>query len=110
MKHVASFLPLLAAFALSAATDRASTPNIVIVFCDDLGYADVGCFGAKGWTTPNIDRLAREGIRFTRFYDAPPGSTRNEMTGFRKTATRDFTASLTSRLQLLPFVGSLIPL
>ncbi|MEO6808435.1 MAG: sulfatase, partial [Isosphaeraceae bacterium] len=45
-------------------------PNIVLVFADDLGYADVGCFGAKGYTTPNIDRLAAEGIRFTNFYVA----------------------------------------
>lgn len=72
MKYIASLLPLLAALTLSAATDRTTNPNIVIVFCDDLGYADVGCFGAKGWKTPNIDRLAREGVRFTRFYDAQP--------------------------------------
>ncbi len=72
MKYIASLLPLLAALTLSAATDRTTNPNIVIVFCDDLGYADVGCFGAKGWKTPNIDRLAAEGIRFTRFYDAQP--------------------------------------
>ena len=72
MKRIAALFLLLAAFTLSAATDRASTPNIVIVFCDDLGYADVGCFGAKGWKTPNLDRMAAEGIRFTRFYDAQP--------------------------------------
>ncbi len=72
MKRIATFLALFATLTVSAAPDRAATPNIVIVFCDDLGYADVGCFGAKGWTTPNIDRLAREGIRFTRFYDAQP--------------------------------------
>jgi arylsulfatase A-like enzyme len=45
-------------------------PNFVIVFADDLGYADVGCFGAQGYKTPNIDRLASEGIRFTDFYAA----------------------------------------
>ena len=72
MKYITAFLPLLAALTLSAAPDRAATPNIVIVFCDDLGYADVGCFGATGWKTPNLDRLAKEGVRFTRFYDAQP--------------------------------------
>ena len=51
-----------------AATPR--PPNIVLIFCDDLAYADVGCYGAKGYRTPNIDRLAREGIRFTDFYVA----------------------------------------
>jgi arylsulfatase A-like enzyme len=45
-------------------------PNFVVVFADDLGYADVGCFGAQGYETPNIDRLASEGIRFTDFYAA----------------------------------------
>lgn len=71
MKRILALLALFAALTSSAA-DRAATPNIVIVFCDDLGYADVGCFGAKGWKTPNLDRLAAEGIRFTRFYDAQP--------------------------------------
>jgi arylsulfatase A len=43
-------------------------PNIILIFADDLGYADVGCFGAKGFTTPNLDKMAREGTRFTTFY------------------------------------------
>jgi len=54
----------------SCAADSKRPPNIVIVFCDDLGYGDVGVFGAKGYATPNIDRMAAEGIRFTRFYAA----------------------------------------
>jgi arylsulfatase A len=45
-------------------------PNIVLIFADDLGYSDVGCFGAQGYETPNIDRLAAEGVRFTDFYVA----------------------------------------
>ncbi|MCX7006459.1 MAG: sulfatase, partial [Kiritimatiellaeota bacterium] len=47
-------------------------PNIVIIFTDDQGWADVGCFGAKGFTTPNLDRLAHEGCRFTNFHVAQP--------------------------------------
>jgi arylsulfatase len=47
-------------------------PNIVLLFADDLGYGDVGCFGAKGIATPNLDRLAAEGTRFTSFYVAQP--------------------------------------
>jgi arylsulfatase A-like enzyme len=43
-------------------------PNFVIVFADDLGYADVGCYGAKGFETPNLDRMAAQGVRFTDFY------------------------------------------
>ena len=45
-------------------------PNIVLIFADDLGYGDVGCFGAKDIKTPNIDRLAAEGTRFTSCYVA----------------------------------------
>src|SRR5687768_15153277 len=43
-------------------------PNIILIFCDDLGYGDLGCYGAKNIATPNIDKLAAEGIRFTDFY------------------------------------------
>jgi len=54
------------------ATEPRPGPNVVIIFADDLGYGDVGCFGAKEWSTPHIDRLAREGMRFTSFYVAQP--------------------------------------
>jgi len=47
---------------------RAITPNIIIIYADDLGYGDVGAYGAKRIATPNIDRLAREGVRFTSGY------------------------------------------
>jgi arylsulfatase A len=47
-------------------------PNIVLIFTDDQGYADVSCQGAKGFATPHLDRLAAEGARFTRFYVAQP--------------------------------------
>jgi len=57
--------------AKSSATPR-RPPNIVLIFCDDLGWADLGCFGAKGIRTPNIDRLAKEGTKFTSFYVAQP--------------------------------------
>ncbi|MFC1606409.1 sulfatase [Candidatus Latescibacterota bacterium] len=48
------------------------SPNIVVIFTDDQGYADVGCYGAEGLTTPNLDRMADEGMRFTDFYVAAP--------------------------------------
>jgi arylsulfatase A len=52
------------------AAANAAPPNVVIIFCDDLGYSDVGCFGAQGFETPSIDRMARQGRRFTNFYVA----------------------------------------
>jgi arylsulfatase A len=72
MNRLIILLACVAALATQAAADRSSTPNLVIILCDDLGYADIGCFGAKGYTTPNLDRMAKGGIRFTRFYDAQP--------------------------------------
>ncbi len=68
-----AILAVAALFAASAplcAGDR--PPNIVIILTDDQGYADVGCFGAQGFETPNLDRLAREGRRFTNFHVAQP--------------------------------------
>jgi arylsulfatase A len=49
----------------------ARPPNIVVVFIDDLGYGDIGPFGATKQETPNLDRMAREGMRLTSFYAAP---------------------------------------
>lgn len=47
-------------------------PNVVIVYCDDLGYGDLGCYGASPSVTPRIDGLAASGARFTDFYSAQP--------------------------------------
>lgn len=49
---------------------EASKPNIVLLFCDNLGYGDVGCFGSKKHRTPHIDQMAGEGVRLTSFYSA----------------------------------------
>ena len=57
-------IAILVPFARPAA---AAPPNVVIIFTDDQGYADVGCYGAVGFETPNLDRMAREGRRFTNF-------------------------------------------
>jgi arylsulfatase A-like enzyme len=54
------------------AAEAGGTPNVVIIYTDDQGYGDVGCFGATGWATPNLDRLAQEGRRFTSFYVTQP--------------------------------------
>ena len=49
---------------------EAPRPNVVFILADDLGYGDLSCYGATDIATPNIDRLAREGMRFTDFYSA----------------------------------------
>jgi arylsulfatase A-like enzyme len=50
----------------------ASQPNIVFILADDFGYGDLGCMGGKDIATPNVDRLAAEGVRFTDFYANAP--------------------------------------
>ena len=49
---------------------KTNTPNFVILFADDLGYGDLGCYGNPVIKTPNLDRMADEGIRLTSFYVA----------------------------------------
>ncbi len=49
---------------------QAKTPNVVVIYADDLGYGDLGCFGHPTIRTPNLDRMASEGMRFTQFYSA----------------------------------------
>jgi len=72
---IASVVTMLAFAAIliglvTVARSAERPPNIVVIFTDDQGYGDVGVFGAKGYTTPNIDRLARDGAMFTNFHVA----------------------------------------
>lgn len=55
-----------------AKDQTALRPNIILILTDDMGFGDIGCYGGKFAPTPNIDRLAREGIRFTQYYSASP--------------------------------------
>ncbi|QDT52332.1 Arylsulfatase [Caulifigura coniformis] len=66
-----SLLACLVVFAVtfsSAAVAQERLPNLIIINCDDLGYGDVGCYGSTKQKTPNIDRLAAEGMKLTSFY------------------------------------------
>ena len=54
------------------AAGKPATPNIILIFCDDLGYADLSCYGSLWNQTPEIDRMAVEGLRFTDFYAGAP--------------------------------------
>ncbi len=64
-----------AAAATSPMAGAARQPNIILLLADDLGYRDLGCFGAPAARTPVLDRLASEGARFTDFHDTWPACT-----------------------------------
>jgi len=51
---------------------QAAPPNVILIYVDDMGYGDPGCYGSKVNDTPHIDRLAREGMKFTDYYSASP--------------------------------------
>src|SRR5262245_51482750 len=66
---------LLAAVAAAAPADGHAAvrrPNVILLLADDLGHAEVGCYGQKKINTPHLDRMAKEGIRFTQFYAGSP--------------------------------------
>ena len=63
--YLANFLLFLL---VPVALGAKKQPNVVIMFMDDMGYADIGPFGAKGYPTPHLDRMAKEGRKFTDFY------------------------------------------
>lgn len=69
-KHLA--LSIFAFLFFAAGVSRADKPNFIIIFADDQGYGDLSCFGSKTIKTPNIDRLAKEGRKFTSFMVASP--------------------------------------
>jgi len=59
-------------FAADNKNQKSKPPNIVVIFADDLGYGDLGCFGHPTISTPNLDRMAAEGMKFSQFYSAAP--------------------------------------
>src|SRR5438046_1458735 len=69
LSHTAAGTAALAAGAMGAYAQQASKPpNIVFILADDLGYADVSCYGRRDFDTPNIDRIAARGVRFLQGY------------------------------------------
>ena len=56
------------------ASPAQNKPNIIFILCDDMGYGDLGCYGQKYISTPNLDNMAREGMRFTQAYAGSPVS------------------------------------
>lgn len=66
MRKATYIFAVVAAFLSSGSV--AAPPNFIVIFCDDMGYADIGPFGAQGYSTPNLDTMAKEGMKFTDFY------------------------------------------
>ena len=64
----------LAGLIPSMAFAQGARPNIIYIMCDDMGYGDLGCYGQQLISTPNIDRMAAEGMRFTQAYAGSPVS------------------------------------
>lgn len=73
--HTLCTLPLLAVgLTPSEAAEKDLRPNIIFILCDDMGYGDLGCYGQPYIQTPNLDRMAAEGMRFTQAYAGSPVS------------------------------------
>lgn len=72
MKKLHIILTLAILASLFSCQKEESQPNIVVILCDDLGYGDLGIFGHTTIETPNLDKLAADGIKFTSFYSAAP--------------------------------------
>ena len=73
MKQLISLLSLMLIVGWGSDSEAANhaSPNIVLIFIDDMGYADIGPFGNTDVKTPNLDRFATEGMKFTSFYATP---------------------------------------
>ena len=79
MKSILYFLIFVTIFTIVSCSPKSNEkanknelPNFVLVFIDDMGYGDIGVYGATGFKTPNLDKMAASGMRFTNFYAAQP--------------------------------------
>ena len=69
---IALVLAALVLAPLPCSCAAADKPNFVVIFCDDLGYGDLGCFGHPTIRTPHLDQMAAEGMKLTQFYSSSP--------------------------------------
>lgn len=69
------FFFVISSLVLFNAAYAQEKPNVLIIYIDDMGYGDLSCFGNPDIKTPNIDRLAKEGVRITNYYSNSPTCT-----------------------------------
>jgi arylsulfatase len=72
MRTAARITAWLLCAAATGWAEPGERPNVVVILADDLGYAELGCYGQERIRTPNLDRMASEGLRFTQFYSGAP--------------------------------------
>jgi arylsulfatase A len=105
MKYRAIFLLLVGIFGYSLTQVANPKPNIVLLFLDDVGYGDLGCYGSRVNKTPEIDSLAKEGQRWTSFYSAGPWCTPSRygmMTGCHPVVAKENYSLRNSKKVTLP--------
>ena len=69
-RSISGWLACLAMLSFATSSFASDKPNFVVIFCDDLGYGDLACFGHPTIQTPHLDRMAAEGMKLTQFYSA----------------------------------------
>ena len=75
-RHCATIAVALLAGLIAASTaNAADPPNVIVILADDMGFSDLGCYGGE-ISTPNLDKLAAGGVRFTHFYNTAPAARR----------------------------------
>ena len=67
-------LPWLGALLPVASMQAETKPNVVVIYVDDMGIGDIGCYGGKFVPTPNIDKIAQDGLLFNQYYSSAPVS------------------------------------
>jgi arylsulfatase A-like enzyme len=86
-------------FSLTLSAQKNSRPNIIYIMADDLGYADLSCYGRKDYQTPNLDKLCSQGIKFMNAYAAAPVCTPTRVAFFTGRYPARLTVDFTSPLQ-----------
>ena len=91
------------------ASEQVKKPNIIFILADDLGYAEIGCNGSDNYKTPNIDKLASDGMRFTNAYTAPLSGPSRSMILTGRHLFRTGATNQDACVEVKPSVESLIP-